>query len=52
VIVHFDNDTVLPTGAKIPSDFTKIIIVNNDTLTYKFPNKNVRGKKWEEFQVK
>lgn len=52
VIVHFDNDTVLPTGAKIPSDFTKIIIVNNDTLTYKFPNKNVRGKKWEEFEVK
>tara|TARA_R110000803_G_scaffold48837_8_gene101589 strand:+ start:21722 stop:22309 length:588 start_codon:yes stop_codon:yes gene_type:complete len=52
VVVHFENNYVLPTGAKIPSDFTKTIIIENDTLTYKFPNKNVRHRNWRDFEVK
>jgi len=52
VIIHFDNDTTLPTGAKIPSSFTKMIMVKGDTITYLFPNKDLRGTKMGFYKVR
>jgi DNA/RNA endonuclease G (NUC1) len=49
--VHFETDSVLPTGARVPSSFSKVIKYGDSILTYKFPNEDVKGRDWREFKV-
>jgi len=55
VIVHFENKpgNWLETGALVPIAFTKIIRSGDVVLgKYYFPNINVKGMDWEEFEIK
>lgn len=51
IIVHFEKgETIkLKTGAVVPSGFTKEIMVENDTFSFYFPNKDVSGQDWGTF---
>ena len=52
VKVHFEEGSYfLPTGAKVPSGFTKTIEVNGDTFDFYFPNIDVSGMDWNEFVI-
>lgn len=51
ITVNFDDGRVLPTGARIPSSFTKVITYGDSIRTYKFPNKDVKGMDWKGFEV-
>ena len=46
------SDSILPTGANIPSTFTKCIefTADNDTKCYSFPNERPE-KGWEEYEI-
>lgn len=51
VYIQF-SDSILPTGAKIPSNFTKQIFFTNDNKyrCYSFPNQRP-DKNWEEYLI-
>ena len=53
VVIHFNNEpTYVKGGAQIPSGFTKIIEIEGvDTWEFYFPNEDVAGKDWGDFQV-
>ena len=51
IVVHFENDSILPTGAKIPSGFTKTLKYGDSVQVYTFPNEDVRRKYWGDFKV-
>lgn len=53
VVIHFKNEpTYVKGGAQIPSGFTKIIEIEGvDTWEFYFPNEDVAGKDWGDFQV-
>jgi len=53
VVIHFDNEpTYVKGGAQIPSGFTKVIEIEGvDTWEFYFPNEDVAGKDWGDFQV-
>lgn len=51
IVVHFDKDSVLPTGAKIPSGFTKTLKYGDSIQVYTFPNEDVRREDWRNFKV-
>jgi len=53
ITIHFNDEIgLLPTGARIPTGFTKVIIINNETIIqFYFPNKDVAGIYWEEFKT-
>ena len=51
IVVHFDKDSVLPTGAKIPSGFTKTLKYGDSIQVYTFPNEDVRRENWRDFRV-
>ena len=51
ITVHFETDSVLPTGAKIPSGFTKTITYGDNIEEYRFPNVDVRREDWRNFRV-
>lgn len=51
--VIFDkNSKKLESGATVPSYFIKTISFENYSFTYKFPNKDVKGKNWSTFKIK
>lgn len=53
VVIHFDNEpTYVKGGAQIPSGFTKVIEIEGiETWEFHFPNEDVAGKDWGDFQV-
>jgi len=53
ILIHFDKEWgLLPTGARIPTGFTKMIFINDTTVYhFYFPNKDVSGKEWESFRT-
>tara|TARA_B100000287_G_scaffold176792_1_gene166788 strand:- start:1077 stop:1652 length:576 start_codon:yes stop_codon:yes gene_type:complete len=51
-IVFDKNSKKLETGATVPSYFIKTIYFENYEHTYKFPNKDVKGKNWYTFKIK
>jgi len=51
-VIFSDNSERLPTGATVPDGFKKTIKVKDDTFTFYFDNKNVKGIDWSEFLIK
>ena len=50
--IHFDENGLLSTGARVPIGFTKTIHINNETeFIFYFPNEDVAGKDWLQFQI-
>ena len=53
ITIHFDDEMgLLPTDARVPTGFTKKIFTgSSDSLVFHFPNSNVSGVNWLEFQI-
>tara|TARA_R110002167_G_scaffold365423_1_gene589974 strand:- start:5 stop:589 length:585 start_codon:yes stop_codon:yes gene_type:complete len=53
ITIHFDPERgLLPTGARVPTGFTKEIFTGSmHSLTFYFPNIDVAGVDWQEFQI-
>lgn len=53
ITIHFDDEMgLLPTDARVPTGFTKKIFTgSSDSLVFYFPNSNVAGMDWREFQI-
>lgn len=53
ITIHFDDEMgLLPTDARVPTGFTKKIFTgSSDSLVFHFPNSNVAGMDWLEFQI-
>ena len=53
ITIHFDDEMgLLPTDARVPTGFTKKIFTgSSDSLVFHFPNSNVAGVNWLEFQI-
>ena len=53
ITIHFDDEMgLLPTDARVPTGFTKKIFTgSSDSLVFHFPNSNVAGIDWLEFQI-
>ena len=53
ITIHFDPESgLLPTGARVPTGFTKEIFTGSmHTLTFYFPNIDVAGVDWVEFKT-
>jgi len=53
ITIHFDDEMgLLPTDARVPTGFTKKIFTgSSDSLVFHFPNSNVAGMDWREFQI-
>ena len=53
ITIHFDDEMgLLPTDARVPTGFTKKIFTgSSDSLVFHFPNSNVSGMDWKEFQI-
>jgi len=53
ITIHFDDEMgLLPTDARVPTGFTKKIFTgSSDSLVFHFPNSNVAGMDWQEFQI-
>ena len=53
ITIHFDPESgLLPTGARVPTGFTKEIFTGSmQSLTFYFPNIDVAGVDWQEFQI-
>jgi len=53
ITIHFDDEMgLLPTDARVPTGFTKKIFTgSSDSLTFHFPNEDVAGVNWLEFQI-
>ena len=43
------EETVLPTGATIPSGFRKTITIGDKTRVFEFPNIDTKGTKWIDY---
>ena len=53
ITIHFDDEVgLLPTGARVPTGFTKKIFTDpSDSLVFYFPNSNTAEFNWLEFQI-
>jgi DNA/RNA endonuclease G (NUC1) len=53
ITIHFDPEFgLLPTGARVPTGFTKEIFTGSmNSILFYFPNEDVAGIDWEEFQI-
>tara|TARA_R110000737_G_scaffold281671_1_gene288305 strand:- start:78 stop:662 length:585 start_codon:yes stop_codon:yes gene_type:complete len=53
ITIHFDPESgLLPTGARVPTGFTKEIFTGSmQSLTFYFPNTDVAGVDWVEFKT-
>ena len=53
ITIHFDPESgLLPTGARVPTGFTKEIFTGSmHSLTFYFPNIDVAGVDWVEFKT-
>jgi len=53
ITIHFDPEFgLLPTGARVPTGFTKEIFTGSmHSVVFYFPNEDVAGIGWEEFQI-
>ena len=52
IIVHFDKSTKLPSGATIPSGFTKKIFLNGKPYQcYYFPNEKPQKAKYSDYLI-
>lgn len=51
-VIFDENSKKLESGATVPSYFIKTISFENYVFTYKFPNKDVKGKNWSSFKIK
>ena len=53
ITIHFDPEFgLLPTGARVPIGFTKEIFTGSmQSVVFYFPNEDVAGIGWEEFQI-
>jgi len=51
-VIFSDESEKLDSGATVPDAFRKTIIVNNDSFSFYFENKNVKGIDWTEFLIK
>lgn len=50
-VIFSDESEELDSGATVPDAFRKTIIVNNDSFSFYFENKNVKGIDWTEFFI-
>jgi len=50
--VLFQEENWLPTGALVPSGFKKTITTPQNEWVFEFPNKDVSGKDWSNFEIK
>ena len=53
ITIHFDDEVgMLPTGARVPTGFTKEIRIDDTTsFIYDFPNNNVAGTPYTYFKI-
>ncbi len=50
-VVFSEQSEILDSGATVPDAFKKTIIINNDSFSFYFENKNVKGIDWTEFFI-
>ena len=50
-VIFSEDSERLDTGATVPDAFRKTIKVNNDSFSFYFENKNVKGIDWTEFFI-
>jgi len=50
-VIFGENAQVLPSGATVPTGFTKTIKFDGKTAVFEFPNEKISGQRWIDFIV-